>query len=79
MSNKRAPHFAHAPSSNCSYGCATDVHLLVEQLIEAVRSRCLGIASALESEHAVRCGPPLTAMFAKFSTGSENLNEEVNE
>jgi hypothetical protein len=35
MSGKRAPHFAHAPGSDCASGFETAVHLAAKQLIEA--------------------------------------------
>lgn len=35
MSGKRAPHFAHAPSSDCASGFETALHLAAKQLIEA--------------------------------------------
>jgi hypothetical protein len=38
MSGKRAPHFAHAPGSDCATGFETALHLAAKQLIEA---RCV--------------------------------------
>lgn len=35
MSGKRAPHFAHAPGSDCATGFETALHLAAKQLIEA--------------------------------------------
>lgn len=35
MSGKRAPHFAHAPGSDCANGFETALHLAAKQLIEA--------------------------------------------
>lgn len=35
MSGKRAPHFQHAPGSNCATGYETALHLAAKQLIEA--------------------------------------------
>lgn len=35
MSGKRAPHFAHAPGSDCTTGVETALHLAAKQLIEA--------------------------------------------
>jgi len=35
MSGKRAPHFHHAPGSNCATGYETALHLAAKQLIEA--------------------------------------------
>ena len=37
MSGKRAPHFAHAPGSDCANGFETALHLAAKQLIEARR------------------------------------------